>query len=248
MAVPRTFKRGLETLGLHSNRLTTETLLASIRAATHNLESIQRLPALDLPFIPQTSYALSASAVRIILNDVVLHRRRCVVEFGSGLSTLYLSRVLQEYPGSVLISVDHDTEWLGYVGAQLERMGTAACARLVHAPLEPVAGKTPGVRWYARSVMEATLADEAVDAAIIDGPKARHANDAETRSHALPFLLPRLNPAGAAVFLDDIKRPGERLIYERWAYEFAMEPVRDAEFCGLGILVPRGRPLKFKLV
>ena len=224
-----------------------EAMAAKIRIASHNLESRQLLPELGLPFIPQTSYALSASAIRIILNDIVLHQRRCVVELGAGMSTLFLAQVLKDYPGAQLISVDHDASWLAFIGAQLEKIGAASVVRLVHAPLEPVEF-LDDVKWYSRSALDAALRGWTIDSAIVDGPKARHGNDAETRSHALAVLMPQLNPAGFAVFLDDINRQGERRIYERWAREFDLEPVTDAEFCGLGILVPRAQPLNFKIV
>lgn len=245
--MPRSIKRGLETAGLYSNRYMTEALTAKIRASSHNLESLHFLPSLGLPFVPQTSFALCASAIRIILNDIVLHQRRCVVELGSGISTLFLSKVLHDRPGSLLISVDHDANWLACIASQLKRIGTASAVRLVHAPLEPSPGNDD-VLWYSHGLLKIALERETVDAVIVDGPKALHENDSETRSHALPFLFPRLNHAGAVVFMDDIRRNGERQIYAQWAEEFTMEPVRDAEFCGLGILVPRAHPLRFRIV
>jgi len=247
MAMPRTITRGLETVGLYSNRLMAESLAAKIRAESHNLESLHLLPPLGLPFVPQTSFALSASAIRIILNDVVLHQRRCVVELGSGISTLYLSKILSERANSHLITVDHDADWLARIGEMLRRIGSAAVVQLVHAPLEPVADSA-GARWYCQAAIERALLGPFVDSVIVDGPKARGPDDAETRRPALAAVAPYLNSEGAVVFLDDVKRGGERRIYERWSADFDLERVPDAEFCGLGILVPRGRPLKFKIV
>lgn len=247
MAVPSSIKRGLERVGLYSNRYVTENLARRIRGSAHNLESRQLLPELGLPFIPQTSFALSASAIRIILNDVVLHQRRCVVELGAGMSTLFLAKVLHDVSGALLISVDHDANWLAFIESQLKRIGADSVVRLVHAPLEPVA-PVEGVKWYSRAAIAEAVKDRVIDSVIVDGPKARHASDTETRSHALGMLLPRLNPAGSAVFMDDINRQGEKRIYERWSREFGFEKVVDAEFCGLGILIPREHPMKFKIV
>ncbi len=247
MAVPSSIKRGLETVGLYSNRHLAESVSTKLRTASHNLESRALLPKLDLPFIPQTSYALSASAIRIILNDLVLHRRRNVVELGAGMSTLFLAKVLQDTPAAGLISIDHDAGWLDYLDAQLERIGARKVVQLVHAPLEPTESKG-GVAWYAKDVVTSALSGVVIDSLIVDGPKARHRDDTETRSHALGVLKSRLNPQGHAIFMDDINRPGEKKIYERWANEFALEKVPDAEFCGMGILVPRDVPLKFKIV
>ena len=122
MALPRFIKRGLETVGLYSNRLMVDALTEKIRGASHNLESLHLLPSLGLPFVPRTSYALSASAIRIILTDVVLHQRRCVVELGAGISTLFFSKVLHERPGSLLVTVDHDADWLTRLEAQLKEI------------------------------------------------------------------------------------------------------------------------------
>lgn len=234
-------------MGLYSNRHLAESVAAKLRGVSHNLESRQLLPKLDLPFIPQTSYALSASAIRIILNDIVLHQRRRVVEFGAGMSTLFLAKVLQDLPDAELISIDHDAGWLGYLQDQLRRIGASAVVQLIHAPLEP-AELNDDVSWYATDIVSESLKKYVVDSAIIDGPKARHSNDTETRSYVLGILESHLNPQGHVIFMDDINRSGERKIYERWAREFDLEKVADAEFCGLGILVPRDHPLKFKIV
>lgn len=247
MAVPHSIKRGLETAGLYSNRFLAESVAAKLRAVSHNLESRQLLPELGLPFIPQTSYALSASAIRIILNDVVLNQRRCVLELGAGMSTLFLAKVLQGIPGARLISIDHDAGWLAYLQEQLKRIGASDVVQLIHAPLEPAEMKTD-ISWYATDIVSHALKESVIDSAIIDGPKARHGDDSETRSFAMGMLESRLNPAGHVIFMDDINRTGERKIYERWAKEFELEKLPDAEFCGLGILFPRDRPLKFKIV
>jgi hypothetical protein len=246
MAIPNVIRRRLETFGLYANRLIVDALSARLRAVSHNLESRQLLPDLELEFIPQTSYALGASATRIILNDVVLNRRRCVVELGSGMSTLYLSRILHEKPGAMLISIDHDSDWLAWVARQLWQMGTDSVVSLIHAPLETVS--PGGVEWYDRAEVEHALAGITIDALVVDGPRALNGRDAETRSHALPLLRAQLNPDSSIVFMDDIKRAGERKIYNKWARDFAMDQLDVAEFCGLGILVPHGQGPKFAIV
>jgi len=229
------------------NRWTVDTLANRLRTARHNIESQHWLPRLDLGYIPQTSYALSASAIRIILNDIVLNERQRVMELGAGVSTLYLSSVLAGISGGQLISVDHDQDWLEQVDRMLTRLGTRTAVRLIHAPLQTA---TDGGRpWYDREVLaEALRPGWTIDSLIVDGPRARGPSDDETRHPALPVLVSSLNPAGAIVFLDDIGRAGERRILQRWSTEFALDSWPVAEFCGLGVLVTRGRTPRRSIV
>lgn len=230
----------LQRVGMRLNRWSVDALSQRLRTARHNLESQYWLPRLSLGFVPQTSYALGASALRIILNDLVLNERRHVVELGAGISTLYLSVVLAEVGGGELISIDHDQDWLQQVDRMLTKIGTRSTVRLVHAPLQASTGS--GRPWYDREVVnQAIRPGWPIDSVLVDGPRAQGADDDETRYPALPVLAEALNPAGAIVFLDDIGRAGERRILERWTATFPLERWPVADFCGLGILVPRGR-------
>jgi hypothetical protein len=227
-------------VGMQLNRWTVDALSARLRTARHNIESQYWLPRLDLGYIPQTSYALSASAIRIILNDIVLNERLRVVELGAGISTLYLSSVLAETVGGELVSVDHDQDWLEQVHRMLIRLGTRSTVRLVHAPLQTALDG--GRPWYDRdALIEALRPGWKIDSLIVDGPRARGPSDDETRHPALPVLATSLNPEGAIVFLDDIGRAGERRILDRWTTEFPLDHWPVADFCGMGVLVTRGR-------
>ena len=50
------------------------------------------------------------SGLVAVLNDIVINNRSRIVECGSGISTFYIGRLLQERGGH-LYSVEHDAGW-----------------------------------------------------------------------------------------------------------------------------------------
>ena len=248
MNVKRSLSRAIERAGIHTNRWAVDFLGGKLAAARYNIESQHYLPQLGLTFIPQTFFALSASAIRIILNDLVLHNRKHVLELGAGMSTLYLAKVMSERSGSQLVTVENDLDWIEHLRGVAVTLGCERTIRFVHAPLVPTDDPI-GATWYDAAPLRQAISELGfVDTLLVDGPKARGPNDDATRKPALFFFREALNPAGSVVFLDDVGRAGERRIYDEWARTLNMQPVRTAEFCGLGILVPSDQPLRRAIV
>ena len=96
---------------------------------------------------------------------------------------------------------------------------------VVEAPLleHPAADERLG--WYDEAAVAAGLdmafGGEPIDLLIVDGPPAFAAGHGTSRYPALPVLRKRLAP-GATVVLDDIERPGEQVVLERWEREFGL--------------------------
>src|SRR4051794_39372250 len=142
-----------------------------------------------------------------VCNEIVHGARTRIVECGSGVSTVVLTRLLRERGTGRLLALEHDGHWAALVNEQLRREALDDIARVVHAPLE---GEPP---WYPAAVLRG-LPDE-LDLLLVDGPPAYAAGHQARRAPALPRLRERL-VAGAAVVLDDIARPGERAIVADW--------------------------------
>lgn len=160
-----------------------------------------------------------------VCNDIVLNRRRHIVELGSGVSTVLLARLLaqrQSLNGYQLAAVEHDPRWGGWVSDQLDREGIGAHVTVVRAPLLAHALAAPGLTWYDPAAIDAeldpALGGEPIDLLLVDGPPAYAEGYGLARYPALGAL--RDHPApGATVMLDDVERPGEREVLRRWESE-----------------------------
>ena len=202
-------ERGLQHLDRWRDRY------ARLAGKMYDLQALHLLrPYLPAPYTPWSKAALRPGAVACILNEIVVQRRRAVVEFGAGVSTLLIARCLRDCGGR-LIAVEHDEDWVALIGARLEAEGLDRVARVVRAPLAASRRSLDGSPWYDEAVVHDALGDEPVDLMICDGPPAYGDDIRLARFPALPAVIDQLAP-DCAIFLDDIDRGGEREIARRW--------------------------------
>jgi hypothetical protein len=189
-------------------------------ADTADLHAWQILSPLLLAggYLPWTSGSMRPSAMVTVCNEVVHGARERIVECGSGASTVLLARLLRERGGGTLTALEHDGHWAALVAEQLRREELDSIARVLHAPL----GGEP--EWYGAAGL-AQIPGE-VELLIVDGPPACDPGMGTSRAPALPWFEERLT-ADAAVFLDDVDRPGEREVIAGWeaagAWRFAID-------------------------
>ena len=191
--------------------------------------ALSALGALPGPYLPWGSGAMRPSGLVLVCNDVVLNERRRIVELGSGISTVLLARLLaQRSPtGGRLAAIEHDARWARWVAGQLAREGVGDDVVVIEAPL-PLGHPAVDEQlwwWYDETAVAAGLdtafGGEPIDLLIVDGPPAFAVGHGTSRYSALPVLRERLAP-GATVVLDDIERPGEQVVLERWEHEFGL--------------------------
>lgn len=187
-----------------------------------------------LPYVRH--WSAGADFLALLVDHVLAHRPKVIVECGSGLSTLLLARCCAMNGRGRVYSLEQAPEHAARCRAELTRYGLDAHATVLDAPLRPYTlGGTTHV-WYAL----AGLPETAIDLLLIDGPPGRIAPLA--RYPALPLLFARLDQAGT-VFLDDAARPDEQAILERWRAEFptlVVAEVRTGRGCA--ILRHRSQP------
>jgi predicted O-methyltransferase YrrM len=159
------------------------------------------------------------AALAAVLNDILTNRRRTIVECGSGVSTIYMARLLRGEEGHVH-ALEHDAGWASTVQGILAAEGLSDVATVLHAPLEPHPLSRDGNDWYAPRVAEELLA-LTPDLLLVDGPHGG-ARRRLARYPALPFFRPVLGRSSTVV-LDDIQRPGEQELLALWEEEAGME-------------------------
>jgi predicted O-methyltransferase YrrM len=176
------------------------------------------------------AWSLLPAALELVL-DAVSEGRRNVVECGSGESTVAIARQLTERGEGRLYSLEHDPHWAEQTRHQLAAEGLADRVDLIEAPLRPH-GLGDG-EWYDPGAVERL--PHAVDLLLVDGPPGDLEPDGQVRYPALPLLASRL-AEHALVLLDDIDRPGELRVLERWHREFGTEwELRDEERLAIGV-------------
>jgi predicted O-methyltransferase YrrM len=179
-------------------------------------------PLLKDSYLPFTRFSLRPSSLSMILNDVIVNQRRTIIEFGSGVSTIVLARLIRQHEMEAkIISVEHSERWSGIMNKAIRREGLTHIVTLVHAPLAPcpIAGSLND--WYDMDRIGECIEGCQFDLVIVDGPPAYEKDKETARYPAIPFLFNRLT-ANAAVYLDDANREGEKRILEYWAEEYSL--------------------------
>ncbi|HKS99882.1 MAG TPA: class I SAM-dependent methyltransferase [Rugosimonospora sp.] len=213
-----------------------------VRAARNHEDvlAMQALAPLSSTYLPWTVSAMRPAGVTAVLNEIVVNRRRTIVELGGGVSTYYIGRLLSQQGGH-LWSVEHDEEWAGVLERQLAREGLGDVVTVVRAPLVPALSPWPDEEacWYTPDVLKQTLAEQRIDLLLVDGPPAWQADRSHARYPAFPFFAPMLAD-NYTVILDDVDRPGEQDILDAWERELGITFQRR-RVCGV-IGVGRSAP------
>lgn len=162
-----------------------------------------------------SNFALSPRGMWQVVKLVREKQPSTIVELGSGLSTLYLSRCVSERLGPIVYSLEHALEYLESTRQLLDMHGATDDVRLIHAPLvdTPMGGRT--FSWYQ---LPDRLPDE-IGLLIVDGPPGGTGKLA--RLPAVGCLIERLQP-GAVIVLDDAHREDEREIARVWVRDFGL--------------------------
>ncbi|MBA6152692.1 class I SAM-dependent methyltransferase [Gelidibacter maritimus] len=177
-------------------------------------------------FIPYTDWSISPSVILHILNDIVINKRQNIIEFGSGVSTLYIAQLIKTLKlPTRLYSVESNEEWLSNMHKEISRYGLNDIVTFVHATMVAVP-KELGLHeqelWYDSEKLTSALQNvKKFDLVIVDGPFG--SSTPYARYTAIPFLQNRL-VKDYAVFLDDGHREEERKISENWAHKLQVKP------------------------
>ena len=159
-----------------------------------------------------SGWSLGEIAYRAILEDLRSIDAKCIVEFGSGTSTLRLSRDL---PEATILSIEGDDSFLDDTRKNLELHGGPAQVELVHRPL---CWQRHGLSWF-RSYKPGDF-PERVDAVLIDGPPVATRRGRE----ACMYQVFSKSHVGTRFYLDDYCRDAEQQIVLNWlrAYHGAL--------------------------
>jgi len=196
-----------------------------------------RLTPLLTEYLPFTRQDLRPAGLTVLLDEVLLGARSVLVECGCGAASVLIARLLHRRGFGHLLSLEHDERQAAFVASQLRREGLGHVARVVHVPLMPHPAAIGEAGWYAPEVVHDEVSEYVdrfglVDLLLVDGPSG----DDLIRYPAMPVFRGVLAP-GAAVLLDDIGRPGELTVMDRWRREYALR-FRTEQSIGYALLTP----------
>jgi predicted O-methyltransferase YrrM/glycosyltransferase involved in cell wall biosynthesis len=161
-------------------------------------------------------FPMAPDALAVLTRLVSERRPRLIVELGSGVSSLVLGLTARRLGTGRVISFDDEAHWADETRRRVGALDLSGLVEVVHAPLrrQTIAGESRP--WY--DIPAGSLPDEPIDLLVVDGPPGSIDPTGLARWPALPALLDRLAP-GAAVFVDDAARDGERKMVDRWVGE-----------------------------
>jgi predicted O-methyltransferase YrrM len=174
--------------------------------ATLNLHSLSP-PSAAVPHMG--GWAASPDVLLLLVDELLSLRPRTVVECGSGVSTLWLAKMIDQHSMPTrLVSLEHDPRFRDKTLEVLRRHGLERVAEVRHAPLTDRGEQESP--WYDPN----SLSDvNEVGLLFVDGPPADTGDKA--RMPAVPELLECLAP-DCTIVLDDLVRHEEKEIAKVW--------------------------------
>ncbi len=172
-------------------------------------------------YLPYSTSALRFSTLSNILNDIVINNRRSTIEFGGGISTVYLAKLAKVNNIDLKITtIDHDKDWLAILNSILKNEKVSSFVNLIHGSMALSELSLNDLKWYDNQIVSKKIGNAKFDQVIVDGPLAYKRDLELSRYPALPFLENRLMDKNA-VFLDDTNRHGEKKIMKLWEKRFS---------------------------
>lgn len=167
---------------------------------------------IDLPYIPINGGALRPICIAYILNEIIINERKSILEFGSGLSTIIMARLISKNNiKTKIITVEHNEKWATIIEQYLGNENLLQYVTIIRADLKEIETSFGVVNWYDYNKISAIIEGEKFDLIVVDGPPA---NSEKIKYSRLPaFVNLKNNFAENYCFiLDDANRKGEQEI------------------------------------
>ena len=174
------------------------------------------------------AYTIEESLAHILVNEVAKRKPRVIVEFGSGLSTVLMAKVIEVVGFECkFLSFEEDERYKKRTDAWLKAEGLAERANVVHAPIDYECE----VPWYRGGNQLLPLLPSENAFVFVDGPrspgKIEHCRSQWIRMPGLWLTAYLWCQRGSAAIVDDTVRDASTV--ERWKKEF-----HDAKWTDLG--------------
>ena len=168
----------------------------------------------DLPYLPFNGGALRPVCIAYILNEIIINQRKMVLEFGSGLSTVLMARLIKKNNLDVkIVTVEHNKEWSKIIEGYLTNEDLTQYVKIIQADLKEMETPLGKVNWYDYATVLKGVQDQKFDLITVDGPPA---NGRKIRYSRYPAFINMTDffKEDFCLILDDANRKGEQKIIQ----------------------------------
>lgn len=210
-------------------------LAEQIPQSTLEIQNSVATTSLDLQYpVFLGEWSVDSFFFRYISQFLIEKKPSCIVELGSGSSTLIIASLLAKlsYGDVKHIAVDHEARYLSLTRNLAIANGLSEGTQYLHRPLSR--DNPLGMLWY--DDLASHLPDQPIDLLIVDAPPGPI--QPLSRYPALPILHEQLSDS-CTIILDDANRNDETTIMQKWKEEFpGFSAERVTSGHGLAIFSP----------
>lgn len=168
----------------------------------------------DFPYLPFNSTAVRPVVLSYLVNEIVINNRKSIIEFGAGISTIVMARLLKKNNITAkIVSIEHDPEWVAKLRDLLLQEKLNDFVELIEAPLKEIETELGIINWYDRDILNSKFNALRFDLLVVDGPPGHSSRNKFSRYPAFTEMEKYLND-DCCIILDDVNREGEYKISE----------------------------------
>jgi len=185
-------------------------------------------------FLPFTTSSLKFRSLACVCNDLVVNNRQEYLEFGSGISTIIVARLIKKNQLKTKITtVEEDLGWITIIKKIIEDEGLEDLVTFIHAPTEK-SEEIDNAFGYSASLVKTHFSKgNKYDCILIDGPAAWEPHKKNSRI-CNAILLNENLASNYSIFVDNANRPGELTLLDQLAKNAHVKPLHiDATFAVL---------------
>lgn len=176
-------------------------------------------------YLPFTTSSLKFRALACICNDLVVNQRKKYLEFGAGLSTVIVARLIQKNGLKAHIySVEEDKGWIDYIQHIIDKEGLTPYVTLFHLPTKPSTSLSQAYTYDFETLRSQLDPSLQFDIILVDGPAAWEKHKLNSRLGNAPFIAASI-ASEATVFIDNANRTGEKKLVTRLSQDFQVKPI-----------------------
>lgn len=175
-------------------------------------------------YLPFTTSSLKFRFLACLANDIVINSRTSILEFGSGISTIIIARLIKmNNLKCALITVDESAEWQEIIKKILKEENLLDYVNFVCAPTVKSSDLEHSFEYYNQAVFEA-ISNMKFDLVLSDGPSAWQKTNVMSRATNFKFIKNNMAD-NFTIFVDNSDRLGETELVNRIASEFNVKPI-----------------------
>jgi len=152
--------------------------------------------------LPYNAWSISPQGMMMIINHILVNDVKTIVEFGTGISTVFLHNLsLKNNLDLKIISVDHDAKWQQTIKTRYKATGV----EYINCPLTTnmVFNNKP-FSWYDLEALK-NIDQQSTDFVIVDAPIGT--GSPYERAGALEFYKQEFNRSNFSCYMDDTNYP-----------------------------------------